>query len=337
MSLLRVGVVRGGPSHEYEVSLKSGQAVLEALAEFPEKFLPLDILIDREGQWHLAGRPMAPQRLLPQVDVAFLALHGEYGEDGGVQGLLDQLGVPYTGSGRLASAVAFNKALTRVVVQQAGVRTPRGWVLGPDDDPKEKAGYIFRATAPPFAVKPARAGSSVGVSKVWTSAELQDALERAFAVSSQVVIEEWIEGREATVAVLEGWGGQALSALPEVEIVPPQHHAFFDYEAKYSGETQEICPGNFPKEVKETLARMARTVHSHLDLRHFSRSDFIVHPKRGVFFLEVNTLPGLTAQSLFPKAAAAVGLSFPQLVTHLISLVRAECEGRGRIASVGVV
>jgi D-alanine-D-alanine ligase len=177
----------------------------------------------------------------------------------------------------------------------------------------------------------------VGVAKVWTADALWEAVHQAFAHAASVLIEEWIEGREATVGVLEQWGGKAVTALPEVEIVPPKGKDFFDYEAKYSGATEELCPGRFSRAEKEALAHVALTIHQQLGLRHFSRTDCIVHPKRGVFFLEVNTLPGLTAASLFPKAAHAVGIAFPALVSHLIQLAVEEGRGRRSIAEVVVV
>ncbi len=336
--VLRVGVLRGGPSNEYEVSLKSGQAVLSALASFPDRFLGLDVLIDRSGAWHLNGRLLPADRILRQLDVAFLALHGAYGEDGHVQGLLDAFGVPYTGSGRLGSALAFHKGIARMVAQQAGIQVPKGWIVGPDADPRRVVAHALRSVAPPFVVKPVQSGSSVGVRKVWTADALKAAVQEAFSHATSVLIEEWIEGREATVGVLEQWGGKSLTALPEVEIVPPEGKDFFDYEAKYSGMTEERCPGRFSREVKDTLAQVALTIHRQLGLRHFSRTDCIVHPKRGVFFLEVNTLPGLTTASLFPQAAQAVGIPFPTLVSHLIRLaVEGDGKRRRSIAEVTVV
>jgi len=304
-----VGVLRGGPSREYEVSLKTGASVLAALDK--DKYEPRDIFIDRGGQWHLHGIPMPPERALRGVDVAFNAMHGEYGEDGSVQHLLEILAVPYTGSGARPSAVAFDKHRTREAVKALGIKIAHGIVVG-NSTLSEVEGLenlthkIFRTFPHPAIVKPVAGGSSVGTAIAENFHALQWALGRAFEVSPNVLIEEFIKGREATVGVVDNFRGERTYALLPVEIVPPPSSNFFDYDAKYSGQTLERVPGHFTEQEKNILSNAARAVHEGLGLAHYSRSDFIVSP-RGIYFLEVNTLPGLTGESLLPKALAAVG------------------------------
>lgn len=311
--------MRGGPSNEYEVSLKTGASVLAALDK--EKYEARDIFISRGGEWHLHGVPMHPERALRGTDAAFNAMHGEFGEDGAVQRLLDGLAIPYTGSGAHASAVAFNKHRTREAVAPLGIKIAHGKVVDASRDIEALAHELFRSFPHPAMIKPVSGGSSVGTAIAESFHSLVWALERAFAISEKVLIEEFIKGREATVGVIDNFRGEPTYALMPVEIVPPPASKFFDYDAKYSGQTLERVPGHFTDEEKNILAAAARAVHEGLGLRHYSRSDFIVSP-RGIYFLEVNTLPGLTTESLLPKALAAGGTSLSQFLDHVISLAR---------------
>ncbi len=317
MSKVRVGVLRGGPSNEYEVSLKTGATVLAHLPE--EKYETRDIFIDRQGTWHMRGRPLYPEQALEQVDVAFNALHGHYGEDGQVQHLLEQLAIPFTGSGSLGSAVAMNKLLTKERVKKADIKTAFHVVLTPDRPIESIARDVFRSFPSPWVIKPASSGSSVGVTLARSFEELVEGINEAFGHSEKVFIEDYVRGREATVGVIEGFRDEDAYALPPIEIIPAPERTFFDYHAKYAGASQEICPGNFTMEEKRELERLAKLVHRELGLRHYSRSDFIINPT-GIYFLEVNTLPGLTQESLVPKAVGAVGSGLPEFLDHLVTL-----------------
>lgn len=316
-----VGVLRGGPSREYEVSLKSGAQVLQALNS--EKFDARDIFIDRSGVWHMHGAPVTPERALRGADVAFNAMHGEYGEDGSVQRMLDALNIPYTGSRASPSALAFDKHHTKLAVKPLGIKTPRALVLSePQNGNYEELAFdIFRTFPHPAIVKPAIGGSSVGTTLAEHYHALAHGLEQAFAVSPKVLVEEFIKGREATVGVVDHFRNERVYALMPVEITPPSEHPFFTYDAKYSGGTLERVPGNFTHEEKEILANAAKTIHENLKLGHYSRSDFIVSP-RGIYFLEVNTLPGLTGESLLPKALLAGGTKLGDFLEHVIDLAR---------------
>lgn len=312
-----VGVLRGGPSNEYDVSLKTGGSVLQHLPE--QKYNVKDILIDKAGVWHHRGMPTEPARILPQVDVIFNALHGEYGEDGTVQKVLDMFGIPYTGSGGLSSAVAMNKHLAKQGLESYDIKLPKHVVLEVTDDLEDKIFEIFRKHPAPFVVKPLTGGSSVGVTIANGHDDLLKGVYSAFQHSKKVMIEEFIRGKEATCGVVENFRNEELYSLLPIEIVPPKKSDFFDYDAKYSGESEEICPGNFSVEEKEELQRLAKEIHETLRLKHYSRSDFIVSPE-GIYFLEVNTLPGLTEESLIPKALEAIGCSFPEFLDHLVML-----------------
>ncbi len=314
-----VAVLRGGPSSEYEVSLKTGASVLEALDK--EKYEPRDIFISRAGDWHLHGVTVQPERALQGVDVAFNAMHGEYGEDGQVQRLLDRLSVPYTGSGAISSATAFHKHLTKEAAKKLGVKVAHGVVVENTGDTEALAQQLFRSFPHPAIVKPVAGGSSVGTNIAHTFQGLQHALEQAFAVSPEVLVEEYIKGREATVGVIDHFRNEPIYALMPVEIIPPSEHSFFSYDAKYGGQTIERVPGNFSYAENQELQRIAKAVHEGMGLSHYSRSDFILS-KRGIYFLEVNTLPGLTKESLLPKALGAVGASLSHFIDHVLSLAR---------------
>lgn len=321
-----VGVLRGGPSSEYEVSLKSGANMLSALDK--DKYEPRDVFIDRQGQWHSFGAPMSPERALRGIDVAINVVHGEYGEDGRLHEVLDSLAVPYTGSNAKASVLAFNKARTKQAVKKLGIKTPRALLIDKKDIGDDIEGFslrVFRSFPHPAIVKPAIGGSSVGITIVNNYQSLAWALEQAFRICEQALIEEYIRGREATVGVIDGFRGEKTYALLPIEIIPPKENPFFDYDAKYSGKSIERVPGNFTGREKDELMQAARAAHEALGASHYSRSDFIVG-RRGVFFLETNNpqAVGMTSQSLFPKSLEAVGSSLSQFLDHVITLARSK-------------
>lgn len=321
MDMKRVAVLRGGPSAEYEVSLKSGSAVLEALRglDYPHK----DIVITKQGEWLEGGIARAPEATLDAVDVVFIALHGKYGEDGQVQRILQRKGVPFTGSRALASAIAFNKELTKRTLMPHGIKMPKHRrvtrseleTLTPDE-----IELIFSEVGEELFIKPIADGSSLGARYVPNEAILTVALNELLQDYEEVMVEQFIRGREATVGVLSDFRDQPLYVLPVIEIIPPDGESF-SYENKYNGKTEEIVPGRFSFKEKALLSEAAELVHRVIDCDHFSRSDFIVRDG-DIYFLEVNTLPGLTSESLYPKAAAAVGLDFSKLVQHLVETAR---------------
>ncbi len=315
MKRIKVAVLRGGRSTESEVSMQTGKSVIDNL---PDKYIPTDVFISKSGDWHVEGLVLPPAKVFEEADVIFNTLHGEYGEDGKLQQLLNIFGKKYTGSKALASAVAMNKVLAKDFYKKAGIKTPVHLVFKNGDT--INAGKIFTSFPMPAVIKPNGAGSSFGVSIVKNIKEIESAIQKAFRYADEVMVEEFISGKEATCGVIEKFKGKDFYSLLPIEIVKPNESEFFDYDAKYSGKSNEICPGNFSKEESKMIQDLAIKAHEVLGLSHYSRSDFIVHPKRGVYILETNTLPGLTKESLLPKALAALGITFPQFLDHVITL-----------------
>jgi D-alanine-D-alanine ligase len=318
MSKIRVAVIRGGPSTEYEVSLKTGESILKNL---PKKYEAVDVFIDKEGIWHIKGKPIKPQELSHKCEVVFNALHGQFGEDGTVQKILEDLHIPFTGSKSLASAIGMNKALSKDFFKKHGLKVAHGKVIKKSEYNKHTASELFKSFPQPSVFKPVRGGSSVGTSIAHTIEEIHKALDKAFLYDDQVLIEECIKGKEATCGVIENFRNEHLYALLPVEIVPNKGK-FFDYDTKYGTETGEVekCPGNFTLEESKKIQELAKEAHKAIGARHYSRSDFILHPKRGIFILEINTLPGLTTESLVPKEIKAIGSSYGEFLGHLIEL-----------------
>lgn len=317
MSPLRVAVLRGGPSQEYEVSLKSGAAVLEALDR--KRFAPVDVVISQEGEWLIDGFVRYPEHIIGAVDVVFNALHGAYGEDGTVQRQLDRYSVPYTGSGAFAARIAMHKVFTKDRLADHGVKMAPHMLVTRQSLGNEGgvADTALKLLGTQYVLKPVCSGSSVGVVLVENNASLAAALTHALEKDEEIIIEKRVAGKEATCGVIDRFRGQEQYVLPPVEIVPPSSRPFFDYHAKYSGETLERCPGHFTKEEKQEMSRLALLAHETLGLSQYSRSDFIV-AKDGIYFLETNTLPGLTPASLLPVALTAVGVPYHAFIEHLI-------------------
>lgn len=318
MTKTRILVLRGGPSDEYDVSMKTGASVLTALRD--SEYDAIDVIITRTGEWLVDGYAKQPHNILAIADVAFIALHGAYGEDGTVQRLLDAHGVPYTGSRAYPSSLAMNKILTKEHLYASPLKmAPHMRVTGDrNTDIARLVHTLIDLLGNECVVKPVSGGSSIGTVTTVGPLELLHALEESLKTRSEILVEKRIRGREATCGVVERFRNQELYILPAVEIVPPSSESFFTHTAKYSGVTDEICPGRFSQAEKESIAQHAALVHRTLGLSQYSRSDFIVADD-GVYFLEVNTLPGLTSESLMPKALDAVGCSHRDFVRHLIT------------------
>lgn len=319
-----VSVLRGGPSNEHEVSLRSGHTMISHLPS--SDFTVRDIFIDKEGVWHERGRPSTPDQILPTTDVALIALHGEYGEDGEVQKVLERFGVPYVGADPFHSYRASHKVFAKEHARELGFKTPQYRFAESIEDAAAVAREVTLSFMQPVVVKPVGGGSSVGISMVGGFQPVHDAITALFNNGAiGVLVEERIRGREATVGVVNGLRGEGLYALPPVEIIPPPQADFFTYDAKYGGESQELCPGNFTKAESDELIKAAKAMHEALGQRHYSRSDFIVSP-RGIYFLELNSAAavGMTAESLFPKSLASVGVTLPDFLSHVIHLALAD-------------
>ena len=291
----RVGVLMGGPSSEREVSLESGRNVLAALHGRGH---------DAVGRDWKAGDDLG--RLLRDAGIAAVwnALHGTYGEDGCVQGLCEILGVPYTGSGVLASALAMDKVASKRLFQVAGLLVPR-WAVVTDLAAASAFGL-------PCVVKPSCEGSSVGVSIVHATAALPAAFAAARAGRGVVLCEQYVAGREVSVGILDE------RPIGTVEIVPQAE--FYDYAAKYQrDDTQYLCPAPFPADVTARLLAAGDAAHRALGCRGYSRVDFLVDEQGDAYLLEVNTLPGMTSHSLIPKMAAQVGIEYGALCERILA------------------
>lgn len=252
----------------------------------------------------------------PGLDVTFVLLHGRYGEDGTIQGLLDLIDLPYQCSGVLGSALAMDKHLAKVIYKEAGIPTPP-WIYLPCRD-RIDPDKIIDSLGLPIMVKPCTQGSSVGMSKVTTRDGLGPGIEEAFKWDNRVLIESFIEGQEITGGVL---GTRELLPLPIVEIIPDIKYQFFDYRAKYlPGASREVCPANIPQKSTQEAQILATKAHEALQLRAYSRTDMILASSGKLFVLETNTIPGMTQTSLFPQAAKAAGISFSELLDRLIDM-----------------
>ena len=319
-----VAVLRGGPSGEREISLQSGKAVLDALRSIDVRCIDVEVGVDL--RYSIDGGPPLdlPAALAVWLDrrvVVFPALHGPFGEDGVVQGLLEAAGLPFVGSPVGACSLAMDKLLSRRVATTLGLAVADAVETGPGSTDAELDAAIeaTRAIAAPWFVKPNASGSSVGVTRVDQEGDLRGAIRTALAEPGRVVIESAVSGVEVSVPVL-GDAHRDAGALPVIEIAP-KGHDFFDYEAKYTpGVTDEICPARIADDDATRLSEAAVLLHDTFGCRGLSRSDFILRPDGGFVYLETNTLPGLTEVSLFPKGAAAAGMTYPELIATLVEL-----------------
>ncbi len=313
---IKVGVLRGGPSHEYEISLQTGAHVLQNL---PKEYLPQDIFISRDGDWHSNGIVRSPSKLVSQVDVIFNALHGKYGEDGKVQAILEGLNKPYTGSKSFGSALGMHKGLAKRMFGEKSIKTPYHIILSPKDNVQNRVIEIFQSFPQPSIIKPLKGGSSLATTYANDFSTFEKALELAFRHSGLVLVEEYISGQEATCAVIDNSGGERAYALFPIEIVSGDSKKIFDYESKCEPR-DNLCLNSFSAEIKKALQDLSLGMHMALGLRHYSRSDFIISPTRGIYALETNSLPALTNKSAFYKSLENAGISFSDFLSHILKL-----------------
>lgn len=307
MKKIRVALLSGGISNEREVSLHGGDQVYEALDKDKYAIVRYDPKTD-------LNRLVADA---PGIDVALIIMHGAFGEDGTIQGMLDLLDIPYQGSGVLGSALAMNKLTAKQLYEKAGLPVPADIIVKRNDALNPE--HCIQRLGLPVVVKPVRGGSSVGVSIVRSKALLQDAVDDAFSYDDTVMIESYIDGLELTGGII---GNADLQALPIVEIIPEKGHDFFDYTAKYTkGLTREICPARIDDTLTETAQTYAKIAHRALFCEGYSRTDMILdRDSRDIYVIETNTIPGMTQISLLPLAAGAAGIRFEDLLDRLIEL-----------------
>lgn len=305
MKKLTIALLSGGISSERDVSIASGNQVYEALDRDKYEVIRYD-----------------PKTDLPKliadaadIDAALIILHGPYGEDGTVQGLLDLLNIPYQGSGVLGSAIGMNKLVSKQLYKNAGLPVAPYLTFNSIDmvNPLE----VVDKLGLPLVVKPITGGSSIGLSIVKTEDSLSAALEKAFAEDREIIIEAYVKGIELTGGVV---GNDELQALPIVEIIPGEEFEFFDYTAKYTpGASEEVCPARIDDAMTAKAQTYAKTAHRALCCKGYSRTDMILADGE-IYVLETNTIPGMTPTSLLPQAAGVAGISFSQLLDRLIEL-----------------
>ena len=305
----KIAVLMGGHSLEREVSLRSGERVFGALNELGYRALALDVTPD-----------LVETLRRERPDAVYIALHGKFGEDGTVQEALEFLGIPYTGPGVVASSLAWDKSLSKRLLAEAGIPTP-AWVTFTKDAFKEMGAATVLDLVPaavgglPVVVKPTKQGSALGLTKVETAEGLADALLTALSFGDAALVEKWADGVEIAVSVLDGPDGPEV--LPPVEMVAKS--GLFDFSAMYTaGETEYYCPARLDAPVQTEVMALAARCHTLLGCRDVSRCDMVVDGQGRPFVLEVNTSPGMTEVSLLPMAAAAAGVSFPELVDRFV-------------------
>ena len=344
MSKLRVAVLFGGQSSEHDVSIMSARNVIRAIDAGTYEVVP--ILIDRAGRWLLVeakggvlaepiayegtevcllpgakGRLLALEgagaREMPAVDALFPVLHGLYGEDGSIQGLAQMVGVPLVGCGIVGSAIAIDKDIAKRLLREAGLPVACSVTLTRGEKPDFDE--IVSALGSPVFVKPTRQGSSVGVSKAHDAQEFENALADAFRHDRKVLVEEFVRAREIECAVLEQPDGTLFVSVPG-EIATAETHGFYSYDAKYIDQDGAVItiPADIPAETAETLRRMAADGFRALGCEGLARVDFFVRPDQSTVINEINTMPGFTNISMYPKAMGASGISYPELVGRLI-------------------
>jgi D-alanine-D-alanine ligase len=294
----QIGVIMGGRSAEREISLRTGHAVHAALLRRGYRAVRVD-----------AADSLVEELRTKKIDLAFLALHGPGGEDGTIQGLLECLGIPYTGSGVRASAIAMHKPTAKALLKCHGIPVPDGIVIAVSSrsaGARPPAGW-----RPPLIVKPAAQGSTIGISLVRRPGDWATALRRAHEYDREAMVETYIPGRELTVSILSG------TVLPSVEIVAPD--GFYDYAAKYQrGRTRYLCPAPLPAAIRTRLERLALQSFEVLGCQGAARVDFRLTPRGRPYVLEVNTIPGMTETSLLPMAAAKAGLDYDTLTERIL-------------------
>lgn len=308
--------MRGGLGSEYYVSLNTGAAVIAVLPR--DRYEVHDILITNAGEWHLDGVPTAPAKFAGQLDVIFNALHGEFGEDGKVQKILDLFKVPYTGSGAIPSAIGMNKELAKKYFSAVGVVMPRGTVVSRGEEVGDVVARVGAEVRAPYVVKPLTGGSSIGLSLAQNERELISAVERALAHSMKALVEEYVRGREVTLGVIEAESGIGAYVTPPLEILLPEGK-LFDYDQKYRNLSHPIGPARMRDEERRALEEAALRAHAHLGARHYARYDFIL-TEDGPCLLEVNTLPGLTPASLLTRSLELHGLALPEFLDYVLRL-----------------
>ncbi|HEX2982118.1 MAG TPA: D-alanine--D-alanine ligase [Ignavibacteriales bacterium] len=323
---LKIALLLGGASPERQVSKSTGKSIYNALHNLGHEVILVDPAYG-ENQPKTDDEFFAPAdifnvgyknyvaslKYMKDADLAFLALHGKYGEDGTIQSLLELSGIKYTGAGVMSSSLSMDKNMSKIMFERNGVACPKGFTIKAADDPKKAVERIKKELGFPCIVKPNDQGSTIGLTICKAEADVPGAIKAALDLSDQALIEEYIEGRELTVAVLD------RKSLPVCEISPKHNH--YDYECKYtSGMSEYIVPAKLPEDVTKHLQAQALLAYDAVQCKTYGRVDFRLTPDFKSYCLEINTLPGMTSTSLVPKMARAAGIEFDDLIKKIIEL-----------------
>jgi D-alanine-D-alanine ligase len=313
----RIGIIRGGVSDEYNMSLKTGAAVQQALHE--AGFEAIDMLLDKQGVLHIKGIPADLEKTQMSVDYVWNALHGEFGEDGKIQALLDQYGIPYSGSGVLASAQAFNKKIMKERAVSIGIKTPISVLVIPEDENNVDilVSNIYKTMAPPWVIKPLLGGSSINTFFAFTPEELLVFLEKSLSIGQGFLVEQYISGTEVAVGIIENFRNKKSYVLPVVDVTSEQR-GVLSHEQRvndlYTRDTSVLRPDE-----RQKLGELAQQLHNELGAKDYSQSEFIVDRFGKIWFLETDTHPSLQQNSPFYKALLHVGATMPEFVKSVIN------------------
>jgi D-alanine--D-alanine ligase len=313
-----IAVLRGGPSAQYQTSLESGAYVL---SHIPEHYEARDVFISKEGDWHVGGFPMKPQQALQHTQGVWNALHGEYGEDGKVQRLLESMGIPYVGSGSVASALSMNKKMSKKVYAEYDIPTPMHLVVEYGDNLEDKAKHIFFNFHMPVVIKPATSGGSHGVAIATTRAEIVPYLRAALEISRTVLVEMFIPGKEVVCVVVEGLRGEEHYVPIPIELRYPEKRDIYHADLKRDHSILHRSASYFDESIKNKIADIAKRAHEVLGLRHYSRSDLRVTPTGKIYLLETNSTPVLHPDSVTVQSLRSVGVEPGEFIQHLLARI----------------
>ena len=313
---LKISIFSGGPSEEHEVSLNSGRGVFENLDR--NFYEPRLMVVDRNGEW-----PLELETLKDKTDIVFLAMHGEYGEDGAIQSELDSLKIPYTGSQPEASVLGMNKFFSGLLFKRHDLEIPYTLLFSKSEWRHNPAGVIRKIIwhiPAPWIIKPNRGGSSIGVSVSHRPEQLARNIADLFLVSDEILVQPFIKGKEITCGALDHGTLHSTYSLAPLEIIPAENREFDDYNSKYSevGGSLALAPAILSSSLFEGVRRAAVKAHNAIGARGMSRTDMIVGQDGKIYVLEINTIPGFTKTSLLPKSAESYGIAFPELLNRII-------------------
>ncbi len=314
----RIGILRGGVSPEYQFSLKTGANVQRALQD--AGFEAIDMLLDKEGVLHIKGIPADLEKAQASVDMVWNALHGQFGEDGQVQELLEQYGIPYSGSGKVASALTFNKEKAKERAKTLGLNVPPHLLVIPDgsESVSQITGNIYRTMAPPWVIKPLMGGASVDTHFAFTPFELAEIVDTCVTSGQAFIAEQYIYGKEAAVGVIGHFRNKHTYALPTVEIKSP-NRGILSYDTRSGGGEYAVAGGSLRPSEREQLTTFAKTLHEDLGAGDYSQSEFIVDRQGKIWFIELDTQPHLTERSPFLVALESVGATLTEFVRSVVA------------------